>query len=77
MEQAMSLNDGYMIVYYEDGNITLMHEKEMDYTTGKNMNLVYLYYTKDKHSSYEKFAPKDVSSDDFWLATTLQLNNSL
>ena len=59
MEQALGSNKGYLITYFANARITLMQENDR-----YNKNLINLYYTKEEHPTFKKFA-SDVSSDDF------------
>ena len=61
-EQAVGLNEGNMIIYYEDASVTL---EQKDGYQGVFGNYIYLHYTKEEHPTYKKFSPKDVSNDDF------------
>ena len=54
-EQQFTLNKGDMIVFFADNRITL---REIS-------NEVHLFYTREVSPLYTKFAPKDVSTDDF------------
>ena len=58
LEQALG-NKGNHITYFENARITLVQEDNS--ALG---NIINLYYTKEEHPTFKKFA-SDVSSDDF------------
>ena len=53
-----------MIIYYDDARVTLTHRRfgDRDFKTG---NFVIVIYSYEENSTYKKFTPKGVSSDDF------------
>ena len=54
-DQQFSENKGDMIVFFADSRITLRQFSKQ----------IHLFYTREVSPLYTKFAPKDVSSDDF------------
>ncbi len=60
-QQKNYLNYGNMIIYYDDARVTLTHRK----LTPDTDEVVIIIYSYEENSTYKKFSPKDVSSDDF------------
>ena len=55
-----------MIIYYDDARVTLTHRRfSKDDGDIKIGDFVIVIYSYEENSTYKKFTPKGVSSDDF------------
>ena len=61
-EQAVGLNKGAMIIYYEDARVTLVQYRPFK---NRDFDWIDIHYTKEEHLTYKRFSPKEVSIDDF------------
>jgi len=61
-EQAVGLNKGAMIIYYEDARVTLVQYRPFK---NRDFDWIDIHYTKEEHPTYKRFSPKEVSIDDF------------
>ena len=61
-EQQFKLNDGHMKVFFAGNRIQLY---EMKLSKDSEVPIIRLEYTREVSPSYEFYAPKKVSTDDF------------